>query len=73
MLEVGDETTVEVNIIDADVDDTHDINASSDDTRIANVSANKITLTVIGVTAGIAAITVSSPTIADKTTLRQYH
>ena len=54
MLEEGDKTTVEVNITDADVDDTHDINASSDDTRIATVSADEITLTIIGVAAGIA-------------------
>ena len=48
-LNVGDETTVEVNITDADIDDTHIISASSDDTTVATVSVRDATLTIIGV------------------------
>ena len=58
-LYVDDKTTVEVNIADEDTDDTHIINASSDNTAIATASASDTTLTISGIAAGIATITVS--------------
>ena len=42
-LYVGGKTTVEVNVTDAEVDDTHTISASSDDTSIATVSVKDTT------------------------------
>ena len=59
-LDVGDERTVEVNITDADVDDTHTISASSDDTTVATVSVDGATLTITGKAAGTATITVTA-------------
>ena len=58
-LYVGDEMKVELNIIDEDTDDTHVINVSSDNTTVATASVSDTTLTIIGITAGTAAITVS--------------
>ena len=59
-LEVGDKTTVDVNIIDADVDDTHTISAASDDPAIATVSVRDNTLSITGEAVGMAMITVSA-------------
>ncbi len=59
-LDVGDERTVEVNITDADVDDTHTIRASSDDTSVATVLVDEASLTITGKAAGTATITVSA-------------
>lgn len=59
-LEVGDETTIEVNITDVDVEDTHTVSASSDDAVIATVSVNNTTLTITGVVEGTTIITVSA-------------
>ena len=58
-LNVGNETTVEVNITDADIDDTHIISVSSDDTTVATVSGRDATLTITGVEAGNTTIIVS--------------
>lgn len=64
-LEVGDETTVEVNITDTDVYDTHDIKFSSDNTRIAKVWGTVsegviVGLEIEGVAAGITTIIVTA-------------
>ncbi len=59
-LNVGDETTVEVNITDADVDDTHIISAFTDDTIIATVSVRDTTLTIMAMEAGTATVTVTA-------------
>lgn len=59
-LSVGDKTTVEVTITDADVDDMHVISASSDDTTVFTVSVRDATLTITGLAAGTATITVSA-------------
>ena len=48
----------ELNITDADVDDTHTIGASSDDTTVATVSVSDATLTIKAVAVGTATITV---------------
>ena len=58
-LYVGDETKVELNITDEDTDDTHIINVSSDNTTVATASVNDTTLTIIGIAAGTAILTVS--------------
>ncbi len=58
-LDVGDETTAEVNITDADLDDTHIISASSEDGSVATVSVDAAVITVTGKAKGIATITVS--------------
>ena len=58
-IDVGDETSVEINISDVDVDDTHAISASSDDTAIATVSVTDTTLTVKGIADGMTTITVN--------------
>ena len=58
-LDVGDETTAEVNITDADIDDTHIISASSEDGSVATVSVDAAVITVTGKAEGIATITVS--------------
>ena len=58
-LDVGDETMVDIDITDADVDDTHTIRASSDDTAIATVSVNDTTLTIKGIADGTTTVTVS--------------
>ena len=57
-LDVGDETTVEVNITDADIDDTHTITAFSDDTTVATVSVDEESITITGKGVGIATITI---------------
>ena len=59
-LDVGDKTTADIYITDADVDDTHIINASSDDTNIATVSVDEDSLTITGNAVGMAMITVSA-------------
>jgi hypothetical protein len=59
-LNVGDETTVKVTITDADVDDTHTISTFTDDTTIATVSVRDATLTITGMKAGPATVTVSA-------------
>ena len=58
-LDVGDETTAEVNITDADIDDTHIISVSSEDRSVATVSVDAAVITVTGKAEGIATITVS--------------
>ena len=50
---------VALNITDEDTDDTHIIKVSSDNTTIATASVADTTLTIIGVAAGTAIITVS--------------
>lgn len=57
-LNVGDETTVELTITDADPDDTHAIRAFSDDTTIITLSVSHTTLTIEAVVAGTATVTV---------------
>lgn len=59
-LDVGDGTTVEVTIVDVDVDDTHVIRAFSDDTTVATVSVRDSTLTIRGRAAGAVTVTVSA-------------
>ena len=59
-LDVGEKITVEVNITDADVDDTHIINASSNDTTVATVSVDEASITIRGTAVGMATITVSA-------------
>ena len=59
-LYVGGKTIVEVNVTDAEVDDTHTISASSDDTSIATVSVKDTTLTITGIAVGMTTITVSA-------------
>ncbi len=58
-LDVGDETTAEVNITDADIEDTHIISASSEDGNVATVSVDAAVITITGKTEGITTITVS--------------
>ena len=58
-IDVGDETSVEININDADVDDTHTVRASSDDMAIATVSVKNTTLTINGIADGMTTITVN--------------
>ena len=57
-LNVGDKTTVEAIINDADLDDTHAIRAFSDDTTIVSISVSHTTLTIEAVVTGTATITV---------------
>ena len=59
-LDLDDKITVDVNIIDADIEDTHTINASSDDTTIATVSVNAASLTITAKAEGMTTITVSA-------------
>ena len=59
-LEVGDEASIEVNITDADADDTHTISAVSDDTAVATVSVSNTILTITSIADGTTAITVSA-------------
>ena len=54
----GTETTVEVNVIDSDVDDTHTISASSGDTAIATVSVSNTALVIRGIAAGEITVTI---------------
>ena len=58
-LYVNDETKVELNITDEDVDDTHTIKAVSDDTSVAIVSESDTTLTITAIAAGVTTITVT--------------
>ncbi|MDE0400340.1 MAG: hypothetical protein OXL96_21300 [Candidatus Poribacteria bacterium] len=57
-IEINDTRRIPVNITDADIDDTHIINASSDDPSVADVSVDADSLIIIANTAGIATITV---------------
>ena len=59
-LDAGAESTVAVNITDADIDNTHTISASSDDTAIAAVSVQNTTLIISGIAEGTTTITVSA-------------
>ena len=59
-LEVGDETRVEINITDADLDDLHTLSAFSDDTSVAAVSVDAAFLTLRGKDVGRTTITVSA-------------
>ena len=59
-VDMGAEVTVAVNITDADVDNTHTVEASSDNTNVATVSVAGTTLTVKGVAIGTATLTVSA-------------
>ncbi len=59
-VDAGAETTVAVNVTDADADDTYTIRASSNDKAIATVSVKNTTLTINGVAGGLATITVSA-------------
>ncbi len=60
-LEINDMRKIRVNITDADIDDTHSINASSDNFLIvAIVSVDGDALTIIANTPGIATITVTA-------------
>ncbi len=60
-LNVDAESTVVVNITDADLRDTHSIRASSDDKAIAIVSVNNTTLSISSTLAGgVTTITVSA-------------
>ena len=59
-LDVGVTLEVEVRVTDADVEDTHTINASSDDTTVATVSVDGTILTITGKAAGTATITVTA-------------
>ncbi|MDE0010799.1 MAG: hypothetical protein OXU36_06625 [Candidatus Poribacteria bacterium] len=58
-LYVDDKITVDVNITDEDIDDTHIISVSSDNMTIATASISNTTLIVVGISAGLATITVS--------------
>ena len=60
IVDADDEVTVEVNITDVDVDDTHTIRASSNNKAIATVSVKNTTLTISGIAGGMAKITVSA-------------
>ncbi len=55
----GTETTVQVQVIDSDVDDTHTISAVSGDTTIATVSVSDTTLVIRGIEGGEVTITIS--------------
>ena len=56
----GTDTTVQVQVIDSDVDDTHIISASSGDTAIATVSVSNTTLVIKGIASGEVTITISA-------------
>ena len=58
-LYIDDKVTVDVNITDEDIDDTHTISVSSGNTTIATALVSDTTLTIVGIAAGIATITVS--------------
>ena len=59
-VDAGAETTVAVNVTDADADDTYTIRAASNDKAIAPVSVNNTTLTINGIAGGMVIITVSA-------------
>ena len=59
-VDVGSTVEVEVTITDADVGDTHTINASSDDTTVAAVSVDGASLTITSKAAGTTTITVTA-------------
>ena len=59
-LDIDTKTTAEVNITDADIDDTHTINASSDDRTVATVSVGAASITITAKAEGVATITVSA-------------
>ena len=58
-LDVGDIVEMNVSITDADVDDTHTIRAASSDTGVVITSVNGRTVSITGLAAGVATITVS--------------
>ena len=51
---------MDVNIIDADIEDTHTINASSDDTTITTVSVNAASITITAKAEGMTTVIVSA-------------
>ena len=59
-LDIDTKTTAHVNITDADLDDTHTINASSDDTTIATVSVNAASITITAKAEGMTTVIVSA-------------
>lgn len=59
-LDIGDTPTIPVNITDADIDDTHIINAASDNPSVAAISVDGDSLTITANTPGIATITVTA-------------
>ena len=59
LLYVGEEAQVELNITDADMAGRYIINFFSDDTSVATVSVSDTTLTLMGIAAGTATITMS--------------
>ena len=59
-LDLDDKITVDVNIIDADIEDTHTINASSDDTTITTVSVNAASITITAKAEGMTTVIVST-------------
>ena len=59
-IETNDTRRIPINITDADMDDTHSINASSDNPRVADVSVDADSLIIIANTAGIATITITA-------------
>ena len=59
-LEIGDTPMIRVNITDADIDDTHIVNADSDNPSVATISVDADALTITANTAGIATITVTA-------------
>ena len=59
-LNVDDELAVEVTIVDADVENSHIIRAFSDDSSVATISVRSTTLTIKGMAAGTATITISA-------------
>lgn len=59
-LDVSDERTVDVYITDADVDDTHIINASSDNPSVATVSVDENSVIITGKAVGMTTITVTA-------------
>ena len=59
-LNLDDKKTVDVNITDADVDDTHIISAFTDNKTVATVSVDEAAITITGRAVGIATITVTA-------------
>ena len=59
-LEISDTQTIRIYMTDADIDDTHIINASSDNPSVAAISVDADSLIIIANTAGIATITVTA-------------
>ena len=59
-LDVGGERWVGVYITDADVDDTHTINASSENPRVATVTVDEDSLTITGNAVGMTTIKITA-------------